>query len=63
MTYYGLSVTAVEILDLSTAFDTADHDLLLEVLDKQFGITGSARQWYHNYLKPRKFKVERGQEK
>ena len=56
------SVTSVVILNLSTAFDTVDHDLL-EVLENQFGITGSARQWYHNYLKPRKFKVEIGQEK
>ena len=41
---------------LSAAFDTVDHDLLLEVLEKQFGITGSAWHWYQNYLKPRKFK-------
>ena len=39
-------VTAVVILDLSAAFNTVDHDLLLEVLEKWFGITGSARLWY-----------------
>ena len=57
------SVTAVGLLDLSAAFNTVNHDLLLEVLEMQFGITGWGRQWHHNYLKPRKFKVEIGQEK
>ena len=50
-------VTAVVILDLSAAFDTVDHDLLLDVLEKQFGITDAASKWYHNYLKPRKFRI------
>ena len=34
-----------------------DHDLLLEVLEKQFGFIGDVRRWYYNYLKPRKFRV------
>ena len=50
-------VTVVVILDLSAAFDTVDHDLLLEVLEKQYGIVGTDRQWYTSYLKPRSFKV------
>ena len=50
-------VTVVVILDLSAAFDTVDHDLLLEVLEKRFGIAGAARKWYTSYLKPRSFKV------
>ena len=50
-------VTVVVILDLSAAFDTVNHDLLLEVLEKQYGIVGTARQWYTSYLKPRMFKV------
>ena len=50
-------LTAVVTLDLSAAFNTLDHDLLLDVLEKQFGITDAARKWYHNYLKPRKFGV------
>ena len=50
-------VTAIAILALSAVFDTVDHDLLLDVLEKQFGITDAARKWYYNYLKPRKFRV------
>ena len=50
-------VTAVTILDLSAAFDTVDHDLLLEVVRNKFGIHGNALIWYNNYLKPGKFKV------
>ena len=46
-------VTAVVILDLSAAFDTVDHDLLLDVPEKWFGITDVPRKWYHNYLKQR----------
>ena len=50
-------VTVVVILDLSAAFDTVNHDLLLEVLGKRFGIAGAARKWYTSYLRPRSFKV------
>ena len=50
-------VTAIVILDLSAAFDTVDHDILLEVLEKCFGIVGTARTWYESYLKPRRFRV------
>ena len=50
-------VTVGVILDLSATFDTVNHDLLLEVLEKRFGIAGAARKWYTSYLKPRSFKV------
>ena len=50
-------VTAVVILDISVAFDTVGHDLLPDVLEMWFGITDAVRKWYHNYLKPRKFRV------
>ena len=49
-------VTAIVILDLNTAFDTVDHDLLLEVLATRFGIQGKALEWYRNYLKPRRIR-------
>ena len=50
-------VTAMTVLDLLPAFDTVDHDLLLEVLNRRFGVKGRALKWYEQYLKPRKFKV------
>ena len=50
-------VTVVVIPDLSAAFNTVNHDLLLEVLEKQYGVVGAAREWYTSYLKPRIFKV------
>ena len=50
-------ITAVIILDLSAALDTVNHDLLLEVLDKKFGIKGIALCWFEQYLKPRRFRV------
>ena len=50
-------VTPIVILDLSIAFDTVDHDLLLGELATRFGIKGKALEWYSNYLKPRRFRV------
>ena len=50
-------ITAVLIMDLSAAFDTADHDLLLNVLHRKFGITNTALRWYNNFIKPRKSRV------
>ena len=40
------------ILDLSTAFDTIDHDILLTILHDHFGIQDMALNWLKNYLRP-----------
>ena len=50
-------ITVVVILDLSAAFDTVDHDILLTVLKNHFGIDGEVIKWFENYLRPRYFKV------
>ena len=44
-------------LDLSAAFDTVDHDLLLSVLQRTYNMSGSTIDWYESYLRPRWFKV------
>ena len=44
-------------MDLLAAFDTVNHDLLLDALQGKFGISKVALKWYDNFLKPKKFKV------
>ena len=43
-------LTALSLLDLSPAFDTIDHDLLLSRLTEWFGIDGVVLQWVRSYL-------------
>ena len=51
------AVTSLVTLDLSAAFDTVDHDILLSVFRNKYGIHGNALKWFNEYLRPHSFKV------
>ena len=45
------------LLDLSAAFDTINHELLLKKLENSYGITQEVLKWMDSYLSGRSFKV------
>ena len=53
-------VTTLVALDLSAAFETVNHDLLLVILKSCFGIDGLPLAWIRSYLKGRSFQVQVG---
>ena len=50
--------TFIVMLDLSAAFDTVDHSILIERLKTNFHIKGTALQWFKSYLNNRSFNVK-----
>ena len=51
------SCVALIMLDLSAAFDTLDHEILLQRLGQSQGVTDSALNWLRSYLCSRKQSV------
>ena len=49
----GCSVSIL-MLDLSAAFDTLDHSIMLYTLANRFGIKGNILQWFESYLSYRR---------
>ena len=50
-------MVAALFLDMSAAFDTVDHRVLLRRLAQDFGFEGNALAWFESYLANRTFSV------
>ena len=53
-------VACLILLDLSAAFDTIDHDILLSRLESRFAVTGVTLNWLRSYLTDRTEAIEIG---
>ena len=47
-------------LDISSAFDTIDHNILLRWLHGELGVTGTALAWFQSYISNRSQFVKLG---
>ena len=46
-------VGTLMLLDLSATFDTVDHQILIEILQRRFGLSGKTLDWLADYLSGR----------
>ena len=46
-------VGALALLDMSVAFDTIDHDIMLDVLRRRFNVQDAALDWFASYFADR----------
>ena len=45
-------ITALIAIDSSVAFNTVDHNILIEVLHRKFRVAETALEWFASYLRP-----------
>ncbi len=56
-------ISVLVLLDLSAAFDTVDHNILLERLENWVGLSGMALKWFRSYVEGRGYYVSIGEHK
>jgi len=56
----GEQMSALCLLDLTAAFDTVDHALLIYRPECQFGLHDKVPEWFQSYLSDRAFRVVYG---
>uniref|UniRef100_A0A8C5GQG5 Reverse transcriptase domain-containing protein n=1 Tax=Gouania willdenowi TaxID=441366 RepID=A0A8C5GQG5_GOUWI len=49
--------TVLTLLDLTSAFDTVDHNTLIHRLKSEMGFSGAVLQWFASYINGRTFNV------
>ena len=60
MGYGKEKMLVMTALNLSAAFHTINHEVLLSILQNNFGISGRALELFKNYLTPRDMTVKIG---